>query len=292
MAILGPYTYPPGTQVHHPTVTIGDDFRIGYVDDYGVVWTLDDIEGWDSPASTSQAQQRAHSHGAWMTTPYFEARELSLTGKMRAPDKESARDAADRLFSAITLDDTRVRVDEHGLSRFVNARRLGSVMFDYYQQPSEADWSISMIAADPFKYGTTEHFSEMRLGQSTNGLRLPLEVPFSIDAQTTPNSAIVTNSGNAIAYPVFTINGPISDPYIYIPSADKYMSFDITLGYGRWLTVDTRNHTVVLDGNSQRQFTMQGDWLTVPPGATEFRLYSATTEPDAVVSISWRDSWQ
>lgn len=292
MVNLGAYTYPPGTQVHSPTVTIGDDFRIGFVDDHGVVWTLDDIEGWDSPASTTQATNRAHAHGAWMTTPFYEPRELTLTGKMRAPSKTAGRDAADRLFRAVPLTDTRLAVDEHGLRRFVTARRLGSVLFDYFNQPSEADWSINMIAPDPFKYGFDENSATLRLAQSTGGLTLPFTVPFTIEAESTTNITTVTNEGNVETYPVYTINGPIEDPVIYVPETGERMSFDIVLSPGRYLVVDTKNHTVTLDGTSQRQFIMQGDWITLPPGSTEIRLYTASSNPDGSVVITWRNAWQ
>src|SRR5690606_39883567 len=120
---------------------------------------------------------------------------------------------------------------------------------------------------------------------------LPI-LPFTIEAETTSNSALITNSGNAPTYPIITINGPIEDPVLYVPSTGERMAFDILLSPGRWLEIDTKNHKVTLDGTSQRQNLLQGDWITFPPGGTEIYLYTASTNPDGSVVVTWRDSWQ
>src|SRR5690606_11969406 len=75
-------------------------------------------------------------------------------------------------------------------------------------------------------------------------------------------------------------------------STGERMAFDILLSPGRWLEIDTKNHKITLDGTSQRQNLLQGDWITFPPGGTEIYLYTPSTNPDGSVVVTWRDSWQ
>lgn len=287
----GAGSYSPGTLLHRPEVKLGG-LTLGRVDQYGCWWTMADITGWDSPASVSTATQRTHAHGAWLTTPYFSPREITVTGDMRAPDKASGRDAADRLFEAVSLYDTTLSIDEWGLERFVTVRRSGDVLWDYAGQPWDASWSVSLIAADPFRYSTTQHTATVQLGSVVGGRTAPFSLPTTVPAAVTQNTVRVTNAGNFDAAPVFTVRGPCVNPVIQQPGTGREMRFKITLGYGRWITIDTRDRSVTLDGSASRLFTMSGDWLTMPRGDTDFRYLAGDYNPDSTLTVAWRDTWQ
>lgn len=291
--LYGPYTYPPGTVLVSTPVTIGDSLTLGAVDDLGCVWLMEDIEGWDAPASTTTITQRTHAHGAWLSTPYYSHREIIVTGTVRCPDARAGVMAKEKLFATISLYDTPFTMNEHGLLRTCTVRRLGEVLWKYRGHAMEADYSFSVVAADPFKYGTVTYQESMRLPTSDGGLTLPTTVPFAIEAEITANTTTISNAGNAETYPVYRINGPVTNPVLIRTSDGARMEFTIDLGVGRWIEIDTKNHTVTLDGTTQRQHVMAGTWLTLPANSTEEIMFlAATANPDAVATISWRDAWQ
>src|SRR5690606_17379123 len=119
--------YPNGTVLVSTPVTIGS-LTLGAVDEFGCVWLMDDIEGWDGPPSSTSINQRTHAHGAWATTPYLQHRDITITGTVRMPDARSGVLAKDRLFQAVALTDTPFSVNEHGLVRTATVRRLGDVL--------------------------------------------------------------------------------------------------------------------------------------------------------------------
>jgi hypothetical protein len=89
------------------------------------------------------------------------------------------------------------------------------------------------------------------------------------------NSVSVSNFGTHTAYPVITLNGPLTNPSL----TDAFgitMLFSITLAAGDQLVINCKDKSVVLNGAVSRRNTLTGmKWFSVPDGAYETVFFGA-----------------
>lgn len=132
-------------------VQIGD-MRLYGVDDHGVEWVLENLEGWTgSTGSTRKGQQRPRQSGSWSGRGYSTARSISATGHLIAASPLDAEMALDRLNEAVTLDDTIVRVAEQSRARWQRFYRSDAVL-DSWINECVIKWSLQMASDDWRKF--------------------------------------------------------------------------------------------------------------------------------------------
>lgn len=284
-----PMPYPPGTVLANPNGTVGA-VPLNQVDNYGVEWLWQDIEGWDSPEAATQVTQRSGQDGAWSGVELYGPRQLSLSGAAWTDQPEIMRDAADRLFAEVTKKPFQLVVDEHGLQRFVTVQRQSAVVWDY-QHETAALWSMQLVAIDPRKYGTTEQTATVLLGAVTGGFVLPFTLPFTIDSVVTSDTITAINAGNHDAPLMIRVFGPVINPKFFVPSLNLEMSLNLTLDVGEFVDIDSDKRSVLLGGTATRLSTFEGDWLSVPPGSTDIRFLAESYDPSAFAQLTWRATW-
>lgn len=286
--VHSPWT--PGQVIFNPWARIGA-LALNVVDANGTAWILEDLEGWDGPASSTSSSQRSGAHGVWQTQGFLVGRSLALTGWCEAGSPEILRDAEGVLNAAVDLADFTFMVDEYGLQRYVTARRTDQVVWDK-QNPRTAKWSIELLAGDPRRYGVTELDRTLQLPAVSGGLSIPTAVPFAINATTTRSTVDVTNDGNIAAAPTIQIAGPVTDPVVQNLTAGTEMRFQITLSVGQILTVDCRREQVTLDGQGRMSTLLGADFLTFPPGTSTIRFSAPSYDPAAYCKLVWRPTWR
>ncbi|MFI5808876.1 phage distal tail protein [Streptomyces sp. NPDC051561] len=131
-------------------------------------------------------------------------------------------------------------------------------------------------------------------GLSTETLVWPLDwgTPGSTGTVT------VHNTGNAPAHPVVEFRGPVSLPSITNLATGDVLEYDLDLAEGELLTVDTREGTVLLGGETSRLYAATS--RSVPeqswalwPGAADlaFRSAPGLAHPAASAVIRWRSAY-
>ena len=90
----------------------------------------------------------------------------------------------------------------------------------------------------------------------------------------------VTNEGNATAWPVWRVTGPITGLIIEHADTGQVLQFNPgwTLDAGQTLEIDTEHKTVLLVGSGvARQSELWGrGWFGLRPGPNRIRFRSAT----------------
>lgn len=117
--------------------------------------------------------------------------------------------------------------------------------------------------------------------------------------QTSVNSEDLTtdqveliNNGNRPTPVLFVIQGPATNPVIINDTLGLDLLFEIALGASDTLTVDTVNHTVVLNGGTNRRGVLvDPNWFLLQPGSNFIRFRAASAGP-ATLFTSWRDAWR
>ena len=288
-----PQTYEPGTTFGGCQVWLGD-LPLSAVDAQGVAWKLsnDQWEGWEgSPGSTTEIDLRTNDHGGYASPPFLPPRYITAGGTVWAATHDQLHTAFRRLVSAVKLQEFAIRVvEDDGLELTAQVRRFQAVQTKTLTK-QRGQWSISMVALDPRKYGITEYVLPLTLPSVSGGLVWPVTWPIVWSAEISPSSGTVINAGNTDAYPIIEITGPVTDPIVMHEESGRFMRFGITLGVGQRLTIDTLRHRVLL-GTADRGNTRTGDWLTLPPGPSTIRYLAATNDPASTCTVRWRDTYE
>jgi hypothetical protein len=131
------------------------------------------------------------------------------------------------------------------------------------------------------------------------GLTFDLTFDIVFPLSTPVGATVVTTIGDALCPPVLRLFGPCVNPRIENVSEPdeegraKRLAFNITLGVGEFLEVDTRERTVKLNGNPRRDRYATLDfpssrWWTLQPGPNQVRYFPEVFSGSARAEILFR----
>ncbi len=167
--------------------------------------------------------------------------------------------------------------------------------------PSDYDWSIGhhrirlqWVCTDPRRYAWQPYTSSVlgMPGGVTTGVVWPVVYPITFGTGISSGTLVLPNTGNAAAYPVFTLTGPLSAPAIARADTGQHLQFasSFEIGDGQTLTIDTGTRAVLLDGVSRRDALVVADWFILPRNSnTVITLASSGAyDPAAGLSAAYR----
>jgi hypothetical protein len=163
--------------------------------------------------------------------------------------------------------------------------------------PTDRDFSlgdhratVQWTASSAFRQSTQMQAAAVTVGQSGNtGLAWPLAFPLDWGDRTATGELTMVNTGNAVAWPVFTITGP-TDGQVSITHAatGRRLRFapSFFLAAGEQITVDTDARHVSQAGIGRDDLLIERGWFGVDPnGAPTTVVFTA---PSGSLSAQWR----
>lgn len=147
-----------------------------------------------------------------------------------------------------------------------------------YQYQRLSAIPVELTCPDPLIYDTATQAVSAGLPSPTAGLGFPVAFPVGFGASA-GGSLQVANGGNETFYPVWTFTGPITWPSITLGAFS--LGFQVTLGAGDTLTVDTGAKTAVLNGTASRAGTIitGSQWFGIPTGGGTVGFSSVDSTP-------------
>jgi hypothetical protein len=284
-------TYPPGWRFGPSLVDVGAT-TFGLCDAGGVEWHVGDLSGWDdTPGVVSTKTQRVGQHGAYGGPQVYAARELRLDGWIVARDMATRAAALRSLHRSAPINALiRVAVTDptDPPVRFVWAKLDGSIKAARVGENVHAI-QIPLWAEDPRKYGLNPDAATIGLPSFAGGLVLPLMIPVTLPVRVSGGSRVVVNAGDMAAPWTAVLTGPITTPRIHNLTTDRYVAFNLTLGDGDTLTIDSRERTAVLNGVADRAglIVRGSSWWELPEGESEIRLGSSVLPTGGTPSLSF-----
>lgn len=261
-------------------------------DDAGVRWQWSGDEPWSpSPAPKVVTGDNANDDGSWDATEFYGSRRYALEGLAFAPDHQSLHEAKHRFMTACGLD-ILLRCVEPGFDRQGQFRRDGDVSWTELTN-RVARFSAPLWAGDPRAYSTASITRVTLFPAAVGGMTWPATWPAAWSATVNSGTLTLLNAGNRVAWPVYRIDGPVQNPAIVNAETGDAMRFDITLAAGEWLTVDTRSHQVLANGDpaASRRSTFYGTWWGLQPGNTTARFMGDSAGTGAQLTATYRDTW-
>lgn len=271
-----------------PSYVIVGGLNLSNVEDSGVTWSMQNLQGWGAPTGTLAPVQKPRQAGAWAGDSFSAGRSLVVDGTVYAPTAALASDALDRLITASSLSSTLFTVVEGGRSRFTNVRRDGAVLETWLSGQAFA-YSVQFFAPDPRKFLTplTDSTTEFA---TAGGRTVPFTVPFTIASTISSGLITLTNAGNEVGPVVARIDGPCHGPIITHVGAAGPQVFSLTglnLVTGEFLRIDMESRTVLANGTASRSGSVTSRvWSGFDPGINTWAFSAVSFDAAALLTIT------
>lgn len=253
---------------------------------------LKKLDGWlDNPSARVGTDPKSGRHGAYPGLYLSDYRVITVDLLIRglvAPFQAAVK----ALRAATTADENASEIplviQWDGRKQFVNARvarRMIPATYDRYPL-GQAPASIQWIATDPRIYEIPASFVTTGLATVVGGLQFPIQAPFDFGAGNAGGIIVVTNTGNASAWPIFTLSGPLVAPAITNTASGKQLAFKstTTIPLGQSWTIDTNLRTVNVTGTTttRNNELLIRQWFSIPPvSSVGMKLTSGTYDANA-----------
>lgn len=247
---------------------------------YGNVYQIisGTLEGWDDmPELVSGNAERGARHGSWPGRDWLAERVVSVTVAISGPTDSQAFTLASRNLRRA------MGISASGTEQYLVIRTAGETL---------------MAAAKPDgRIQPTQHYSQFFAPVQ---LRWRCSDPTRLDVR--QQSVLVPvggqrtcdNEGDMEARPVIRIRGPVVHPVITNVTLGRVLRFDITVGDGERLDIDTNRGTAVIGGESKMdalstQSVPPEEWILA--AGTNTVSYSAASGGTAGCEILFRSSY-
>lgn len=279
-----------------PGVINVDGFTFNTVDDDGVAWAFDAIDGWhDGPSVDVEQTQRIVSHGQFAQAGHRGGRVITWSGWLHADTRGPVANAVRRLATLLADGGfaTFELVDANVGSQWTPVQLVETPSLEWDASELLCRYQISVLGSSPYKFGVESTASTaFASAPSGTGLVFPLFPDGDLDfgALQDVGQAVVTNFGTAAAPVVFTVTGPT--PSLGFVITDTVTGDRIQyLGQvpdGSELVIDSGAGSVVIDGTADRLGdTIVDSWPTIPAGESRAFLFEPNgTATASVLTIS------
>lgn len=268
-------------------------FGAPHVDDEGVEWVLESLEGWESPELRESLTERPADHGAYAGAFLYGTRPITVNGWALAASAAQARDARDRLARASTLLDTEgeLLVDETP-AKIARVRRSGRLLVEPVGT-SALKIAVGLVARDPRQYEADERELSTSLPPiGTAGRAYPRTFPHGYGTAGVGGAISAPNLGTFPTRPLLEIAGPVSGPVVELVETGEALRFDLDVTAGEVLTVDTDTRAVTLNGAGRRHTLAAGSsWWQLEPGGNTVRFRAAAYDAAARLTVRYRSAW-
>jgi hypothetical protein len=281
-----------------------------------------DLQSAFNPFITSvrapQGGDRPYAHGSWVGAEWMDARVVPIRAIVNGATKDTptTRAAIQDMAAAFNA------VGATGEIAELHFRLLGdSEEYVLFGRPRgvEPDMSTiaigyvyantAFVAGDPRIYSAGLTTAETGLPVQRGGMRIGaqlvssvwrrgLRFPFRIPGTTHGGEVDLENLGTTATGMTVRIDGPVQEPRLILQQPDRtvqYISFELTLGEGQWLEVDTVRSRALLNGLLEANQRGSADWQMDPypllPGLNKLRFLAADYDPDARATAEFRSAW-
>lgn len=253
-----------------------------------------------APEIVQEDATRPRSDGVAFGVDYLSGRTVTFDLTVNGRDEADARAKLADLARAWRADAVRqtagavaALTSSNGRSTFGRSRRFASA--DELLPQGMTQVVADFASADDLWYGQETKVSVGLVPAPGGGLVAPLAAPLSTTS-TSDRSQVVTVGGAVPTWPVFEIQGPITNPVVEIVGRIR-MEFRLSLAFDQTLVVDTRPwaRSVLLDGASVAgSLTRTSTRLSrsaLAPGSHELVLRGVSQSGTARLSAAWRDAY-
>jgi len=256
------------------------------------------LSGLEVPALSSSGYAKSGEDGFVVSGIYTRERRITINGMLKASCGEDlevmrrllANRAIPERDSLSRLQPKVLRIIDFGGGDYsIDVQVLGLIMPREY--PTYSRYQLDLISDDFRLYSTTSKSGIATL--STGGyFSIPFEIPFSFIGGA-DGSVAVTNSGDTNTFVTIVFNGPLTNPRLYNEDNDSFIQLNTTINTGDYVTVNTKNKTVVGNTGNNLLSTMTDNstWLYLSAGENVLTLTSGSGSDTGNATVTFKDAY-
>jgi len=288
-----------------------------YYDASGTSWICTKLEGWwRAPARDTQHTRYPTADGAQRSAAYRGTRNLVLEGRYFPPTVEIGFDLADRVVALCPDPGERypLLVQDYNRNLVAYVEQAGEILCDK-TGPLMWDWSIPLVAADPYRYsaawtqvGPTLAGDDSVGGIDFSGSGSTFTTPgLDMGTAATRAAATVAGVGTADNQLVLAVTGQTTDVQIPDIAGTSIVGIRGQVPAGETMFINCSARTAfdvpgcptpipgygaVLGGASARgSIWISGGWPVLRPGERRTFQLNGTAAPSAALTVYARGTW-
>ncbi|MFF0291026.1 phage distal tail protein [Streptomyces sp. NPDC005262] len=293
--------------------TLGDyqfDVGGGLVIGRGTLLPVGEVSGLAAPELRTADVDNPTDDGGFPGVDLYGSRTVSIEAGIRTPDDPGAAlDLLARLQQVTGTDGTRRTAGALAVLRAKLPGRDTKRLYGRWRRVETATMAQAVHGWIPFMLDFAATDPRWHADDSQS-LVLPLDISNDSQGFTAPLVAPITtgvsnpderpgwvlNSGDVAAWPTVRIDGPVTNPKVWVVETGRYLQLQITLGAGEHIDIDTRPGTrwVLRNGGNAAPALTAGsrmDLFQIPPGKSEIRWTATDYTNTCRLALSWRDAY-
>lgn len=258
-------------------------------------YILTSHSGLDAPPYRVSSYENAGEDGGTVGAAFYGSRLVTLTGVVKAADGAGVADYNQARRNLAYM--CRIRKDSSGFPKMTpfSFTTLDGVAYTFsgqiksFQVDSDfvnhGKFFLTILCPDPIVYGAAfTSGAIVRPSGGTVSFPLTFSPTFSFGTGTGGNAS-VNNYGNADVWPVITLRGVGSNPYIYSASRGKNMKLNFaTTNSTDVIVIDMKNKTIVLNGSTNllSYKDVDSDWFSIQAGVVTAIQFNTSSSSDTM----------
>lgn len=261
---------------------------------YSSGYLLKRLGGFGMPEAKIDIKERGSYHGARLGNYAYGRRNLSIEGEIIGSDTDDYETKRRALSDACDL--------MSGLKTLTITTRAGItvtadvIVSGALEEPYKAgdmirgDFRLEFVAPYPFFLSSAENSQQITPFVGGGGA-IPAAIPFSL-AVGGSGAVTVANDGNGEAFPTVTLYGSLENPSLLNETTGESLSIAYTLATSTdFIVLDFYNRTALLNGITNINQYVTGDWWRLKPGNNDIKLASASYSAGAYALLEWFDTY-
>lgn len=239
-------------------------------------YILQDIKGLESPLLRIPRYNLPGSNGAAISNTLFGERAIVIKGTVTVPDNTASNQ---RIITYLNNRNALINAVSYKRDIFndlvpltltvtlANGVQVTSQVFQdkplqmgfSMGQPEWEEFQITLVAPDPNLYSTQQSSTTIELA-SGGGVAIPTNYtpPITYVLSLAPSSggqAIINNIGANNAFPLITLTGPLTNPYIANLTLNEFIQLNYTIGINDApVIIDMNAQTITQSNNDISQY--------------------------------------
>lgn len=277
--------YIDGLQIHTNTGNIG----------YAVHTP---VQGLDMATIRLSSYEKIGEHGAFISNQLYGERLITLEGYIYAQDLPTFNLRRRALSNIIQINKDANSVPVPHLVQFTTMDDVALQFYGYLKSfkmdmtlLTKADFQLQLFCPD---FSLDNQFlTTTALGtvSPVGGCIIPIIIPAVLDPAV---GGVVNcvNNGDCDAYPIITLNGPLTDPIIESDTLNRFIALNLTLAVGESVVIDMKNKTIMKGTTPIFSDVIAGsNWFWLIPGSNLISLITSNTGDAGNASIAYRDAY-
>lgn len=274
-------------------------FPLYGVDDYGCEWhvTFQDVSGlFDGVASTLKTSEKTMTDGWYGNLPRFQGRTITIEGHIIGRCTESCITAWNAFKSVLDAGGMLLIVRLGGIGRQVRVWQSGSAPLIKWAGLNILRFSIGLTALSSCLYGLEPVSGVSKLPSSSGGMQFPYH--FEEDGVSLSSwmwsedcvfgNVILSNVGTVPSPVMIRIDGPVVNPQVVHVRSGHVMAFDMSLGFGHYVTINGVTHEILVDGTDPaRGRVVRREWTQAEPGSNVWGFNAGEYSSAARMTVSF-----